>query len=408
MAVGSSADEGTLRTWTENGEGGMKGWDISGGAFLLRTSRALRTSRGLRVPWERRMPWALVLGFGLAACGEPTPFTFGDPELPSCDLPVDFLTYSVPPDAIPSLLQPEMVTIGHPGAEYMRDEDRVLGIVIQGQPRAYPHKILWHHEIVSDRVGDVPVAATFCPLTGSGLVFDPVLAGEELDIGVSGLLFANNLVLYDRATGDVFGPQLAPAGRCSRFRDATLQQFPVLETSWGEWRLLNPNTTVVSSDTGFDRNYEVSPYGDYDDLNNDDLLFDMPVDDSRPLKERVLALRGPSTSLGFPFGELSDSLGDRGAVHEAIDGDEVVVFYSRADGETAVAYSPEVGGEPLTFEAGATGGWTDIETGSTWNLEGRATAGPHRGERLAQRPDAFVVFWFAWRHFDPDGSIWGR
>lgn len=354
--------------------------------------------------WRARL--ALIALLGLAACTEPAPFTFGDPELPSCDLPVEFLTYSVPPDAIPSLLQPEMVTIGNAGAEYMGDDDRVLGIVIQGQPRAYPHRILWHHEIVSDRVGDVPVAATFCPLTGSGLVFDPVVAGEELDIGVSGLLFANNLVLYDRTTGDVFGPQLSPAGTCSRFRDTTLRHFPVLETSWGEWRQMHPNTTVVSSDTGFDRNYDVSPYGDYDQLNNDDLLFDMPVDESRPLKERVLALRGPETSLGFPFGELSDSLGDRGAIHEEVDGTDVVVFYSRADGETAVAYSPEVNGESLTFQADQNTGWTDVETGSIWNLEGRATAGTLRGARLAQRTNAFVVFWFAWRHFDPAGSTW--
>lgn len=351
-------------------------------------------------------PLGLGLTLGLSACSEPPPFTFGEPELPSCDLPEEFLTFSVPPDAIPSLLQPDMVTIGDPGAEYMVDSDRILGILIEGQPRAYPHRILWHHEIVSDRIGDRAVAATFCPLTGSGLVFDPVLAGEELDIGVSGLLFANNLVLYDRTSGDVFGPQLSPSGRCTRFRDATLDLLPVLETSWGEWRRLHPNTTVVSSDTGFERNYDVSPYGDYDALHNDDLLFDMPVDTSRPIKERVLAVRGASGATGFPFGELSDALGSHGAAHETVDGEEIVVFYSAADGQTAVAFSPRADGRLLTFQAHPDGGWTDAETGSVWNLEGRATDGPLRGERLAAHPGAFVVFWFAWRHFDPDGTTW--
>lgn len=354
-----------------------------------------------------RLAIGLAAALCLVACTDPPPFTFGDPELPSCDLPEEFLTFSVPPDAIPSLLQPDMVTIGDPGAEYMVDSDRVMGIVVEGQPRAYPHRILWHHEIVSDRIGDRPVAATFCPLTGSGLVFDPMLGSEELDVGVSGLLFANNLVLYDRTSGDVFGPQLSHSGKCSRFRDATLDRFPVIETSWGEWRLLHPNTTVVSSATGFDRNYDVSPYGDYDALHNDDLLFDMPVDGSRPLKERVLALRGSTTGVGFPFGELSDAVGPRGAVHEIVDGEDVVVFYSAADGETAVAYSPIVEGETLTFAAEPGGGWSDMETGSVWNLEGRATDGPLRGARLTPRADAFVVFWFAWRHFDPEAEFWG-
>lgn len=343
----------------------------------------------------------------MAGCADTPPFMIGDPNDPSCDLPEALLTFSVPPDAIPSLLQPDMVEIGDPGSAYMADADRVLGVVIDGEPRAYPHSILVHHEIVSDRVGDRAVTATFCPLTGSGLVFDPVLGSEELDVGVSGLLFANNLVLYDRTTGDVFGPQLSDGGKCSRFRNTSLDQFPVIETSWGTWRTLHPNTTVVSSETGFDRNYGVSPYGDYDALTNDDLLFDMPVDDSRPLKERVLAIRSDE-GRGYPFGELADALGERGAINDTLNGSPVAIFYSAAAGETAVAYAAEVGGQVLTFDSDPGGGWTDAQTGSTWNIEGRATDGPLEGDRLVPRSDSFVVFWFAWRHFEPRGIAWSR
>ena len=92
----------------------------------------------------------------LAGCGEPGPV--GGIDDPGddliCNLDINLLVTQVAPDAIPSLLQPDMVTIGAPGSEYVLDSDRVLGVIVDGQPRAYPHAILDHHEIVSDRVGD--------------------------------------------------------------------------------------------------------------------------------------------------------------------------------------------------------------------------------------------------------------
>jgi hypothetical protein len=339
------------------------------------------------------------------ACGESSDY-LGPRTLPVCDLPTNLLATSVPADAIPSLLQPDMTTIGNPGADYL-DDDRVLGVVIDGRPRAYPHNILWHHEIVSDRIDGRDVAATFCPLTGSGVVFDPKLGNETLDVGVSGLLFANNLVLYDRTSGDVYGPQLAIGGRCSRFRGVEMDRLPVMETSWGRWRSLFPNTTVVSSDTGFDRNYRASPYRDYDNLGNDDLLFAMPVDDSRPLKERVLVVGDDAGAVGYPFGLLEQALGDRGTLHALVAGEPTVVFWEADQGATAVAFRAEVSGQRLTFSAEPDGTWTDVETGSRWTLDGRAIAGPLTRSNLQIREDAFVAFWFAFRHFRPDASVWG-
>ena len=342
---------------------------------------------------------------GTTGCSEENPFQFGERELPVCDLPSEFLTSSVPPDAIPSLIEPEMVAIGQAGSEYMEDDDRVLGVVVNGQPRAYPISILNHHEIVMDRVEGELVAVTYCPLTGSGLVFDPDFGGEELDIRVSGLLFANNLVLYDHTTGDVYGPQLSIEGKCSRFTDARLDLLPLVQTSWGQWRRLHTDTRVISIETGFLRNYAVSPYGDYDALSNDDLLFDMPTDDSRPLKERVLAIRDGEGGVGFPFADLEQSLGDGGAINTSVAGQETVVFWDGSADKTAIAFHAEWQGQALTFEASGPGAWTDLETGSTWRIDGRATAGPLVGAQMDIRVDAYVLFWFAWRHFQPDGEV---
>lgn len=340
-----------------------------------------------------------------AGCRDAAPFDTTPPDELVCSLDPNLLFTSLPPDAIPAVNEPPMVAADAPQADYLFDDDRVLGLVVNGEARAYPHNILWHHEIVNDVVGGSPVSVTFCPLTGSGVAFRPEVDGTLLDLGVSGLLFANNLVLYDRNDGEVYGPQLAIEGSCGSFRGSSLELLPVQEMSWGRWKALNPETRVVSGELRYGRNYRVYPYGNYDDTTNPDLIQPMPVDDARPLKERVLAIRDGSGGRGYPYGELL-SMGRTVAINETVAGVPTVIFYESRSGEAALAFDARVDGNTLTFEANtAAGNWTDLETGSTWRIDGVASEGPLAGERLRTREDAYTLFWFAWRHFQPDGRL---
>ena len=177
---------------------------------------------------------ALLAVIMVGGCGDgPLVGTDGDPL---CSLDQDLLVAIVAPNAIPALALPDMVSANAPEAQYLFDFDRVLGVVVNGEARAYPHNILWHHEIVNDRIGDTWISATFCPLTGSGIVFDPFVNGLRLDLGVSGLLFANNLVMFDRRSGQVFGPQLSGEGKCTSFRGESIALRPLQEMSWGGWK----------------------------------------------------------------------------------------------------------------------------------------------------------------------------
>ncbi|MDX1493355.1 MAG: DUF3179 domain-containing protein [Longimicrobiales bacterium] len=349
------------------------------------------------------MAGACAVVLSLAACQESG--STGVTPGPVCELDRDLLIASLPPNAIPALNEPVMVTPDDPGASYLLGTDRVLGVVVDGEARAYPHNIFWWHEIVNDRIGDRWISVTFCPLTGSGLGFDPNLEDHgRLDLGVSGLLFANNLVMYDRESGSVYGPQLEVEGSCDAFVDEALALAPVREMSWARWQELHPDTKVVSVDLTTGRNYREYPYGDYDQLESDELLVPMQVDRSRAIKERVLAIRVGDGGRGYPFLELQE-LGSVAAVNELVGGVPTVIFYEEAQGMSAVAYEAQAGGQTLTFQADEDSGlWVDDETGSTWGLDGMAVAGPLQGERLSPRADAYVLFWFAWRHFQPSGS----
>lgn len=328
-----------------------------------------------------------------------------DPNL-SCNIPIDQIIDGGPGiDGIPALENPRLVGASDPEAGYLADGDRVMGLLVDGQAIAVPLNIQWWHEIVNLDVGDERLAITHCPLTGSSLVFSRQAVGG-LTFGVSGLLFNNNLMMYDRNSQLSLWPQLVRAATCGPKTGTKLAMLPSFEMTWGGWKALHPETKVVSSQTGFNRNYRTDgyPYDLYDQPNNRQLLQPVQLDPRRPPKERVLGiLRSDTDGIALPFGVL-DSLGSRLAVELDLDGNRYVVFWDRAV-QGAMAYDPVVQGQSLSFTT-QSGAVVDNETGSTWRVDGVATAGPLSGSRLEPVAEAFVLFWFAWPTFYPDGDLW--
>ena len=343
----------------------------------------------------------------LAACdsgaeAEPTP---GPPEMvDTCIVPLDqFADGGVGQDGIPALTDTPFVTPGE--ATYLADSDRVIGFMADGEPVAVPHNILWTHEIANLNFASIQVAATYCPLTGSSMVFDRAAIGGG-EFGGSGLLLRNNLVMYDRTTSESIWPQMTRGVACGPRLGGSLRMIPVIEMTWGGWKALYPNTRVLSDDTGYDWSYTAAnyPYGNYEDPNDDGLLFPMEIDRRRGPKERLLGI--PDERLGgtaFPFFELDEG-GPLRAVHASVSGRSVVVFWDRS-AWGAMAYVPRLDGQPISFEV-RDGQIVDTATGSAWRLDGRAVDGPLAGAQLEPIAEAFVSFWFAWAAFYPETRIW--
>lgn len=303
-------------------------------------------------------------------------------------------------DGIPALTDPTMVPAGDPDAAYLRNDDRVIGLLFGDEVLAIPLNILWWHEIVNLNLPGHQVAVTHCPLTGSSMAFDRS-AVDGAELGVSGLLYRNNLIMYDRNTEESLWPQMLRGARCGDATGQDLPMMPVVEMSWEGWRSLHPETRVVSSDTGARRDYQSYPYGNYDRVDNPQLLFPLArVDERRPPKERVLGIPTGNGGLSFPFGELA-SLGSAAAV----EWEDEVVFWD-GPGEAAMAYSRTLeDGSELTFQA-VDGEIRDNETFSVWNVEGLAVSGPMAGTRLEPVPEAYVAYWFAWAAFHPGTDLW--
>ncbi len=205
-----------------------------------------------------------------------------------------------PRDGIPSIERPKFVSAAN--ANFMRPTDRVIGITINGESRAYPINILNWHEIVNDQIRGVPVSVTYCPLCGTGLVYQSTVGGKVLKFGVSGLLYNSDVLLFDRQTETLWSQILSKA-ISGPMKGQKLTMIPSSQTSWASWLKKQPNTKVLSTDTGFSRDYRRSPYGDYDQ--NTDTYFPVSAR-SRAYhpKERVLGLTINDKHKAYPFVEL--------------------------------------------------------------------------------------------------------
>ncbi|MEX0746386.1 MAG: DUF3179 domain-containing protein, partial [Rhodothermales bacterium] len=303
---------------------------------------------------------------------------------------------------IPALTDPPLVAADE--VTYLRDDSRIIGLVIDGMAIAVPHNILWWHEIANLNFSDRQVAVTFCPLTGSSLVFDRTALGGA-EFGVSGLLFKNNLVMYDRRSDESLWPQMVRAAGCGPSNGTSLPMAAALEMTWAGWRGLYPETRVVSGRTGFNRDYSPSgyPYGNYDRPDNPSVLFSLKIDQRRPPKERVLGIPGRTGGIAFPFGSLHNGAPFRVA-HVTLDERAIVVFWDAAR-QGAMAYDPVAGGETLGFEV-RDDGIFDTSSGTRWLIDGRADSGPLAGSRLTPIAEAYVAFWFAWAEFHPETILW--
>ena len=140
----------------------------------------------------------------------------------------------------------------------------MLGIKTAAGARAYPIKILNWHEIVNDEMGGLKFVVTFCPLCGSGVVFRSAIDGNDLQFGVSGLLYNSDVLLYDRATESLWS-QLLRKAVSGPYKGTALQTLPVHHTIWGDWQKRHPQSEVLTPQTGYSRDYEGNPYAGYED-----------------------------------------------------------------------------------------------------------------------------------------------
>lgn len=164
-------------------------------------------------------------------------------------------------DGIPPIDNPKFISIAEANKQ-LTDTNPGIALEIDGDARFYPFQILVWHEIVNDVIDGKRVLVTYCPLCLSGIVFDPVVSGEQVEFGTSGKLWNSNLVMYDRKTDSLWSQILGEA-IVGEMTGTKLEVLPSDMMRYENFKKIHTAGRVLSRDTGAVRFYGQDPYGDY-------------------------------------------------------------------------------------------------------------------------------------------------
>ena len=289
-------------------------------------------------------------------------------------------------DGIPPLRQPKMIPAAE--ADYLEDDNVVYGIEINGDARAYPNRILAWHEMFVDSIGGVDFAGVYCTLCGAVILYETTQGDTSYAMGTSGFLYRSNKLMYDQATQSLWSttrgePVIGPLAD----QGIRLQRSFLVTTTWGEWRQRHPETTVLSLDTGHNRDYgEGVAYNDY--FSTDELMFTVPkLDDRLKNKDQVLALTFPEQT-EETLAIHADYLADKPVHHDAV-GPVSLVVLTDTSGANRVYEAPDIRFASYDGQSRATD-----ETGTEWQLDEDALRSSD-GRELVRLP-AHRAFWFGW------------
>lgn len=260
------------------------------------------------------------------------------------------------------------------------DGELVLGVLLNGEARAYPINMLTgpEREIINDTLGGQPIAATWCHLCNNAVVYGRTVDGRVLTFAVSGMLWRRNLVMYDEETQSLWA-HLNGKAMQGKLIGTELDVLPGALTTWGDWSSRHPETTVL-------------------DMSRTATAYESGVFEAA---ER------------FTYGW---NLLGRGAYHIGIDAleDEPVRNVSAGGMPLLVSFvaptsrvvlaSRRVDERTLTFTRRADGQLEDRETQSVWDpVAMEALSGPLAGTRLVQLAGMFA-FRDAWIEFHPESE----
>jgi len=335
------------------------------------------------------------------------------------------------PDRVQPLHDPSYMT-AEEALDAYPPRTRVMGIVHEGQVRAYPLAVLSYREVVHDVIGGAPVAVTWSPFCYTARAF-LAPADSPIRFGSTGRVVINSPVMYDADTGvrwlQYLGSPLE--GPDIGFR---LTEIPSLNTTLQAWIDAYPETEVLDDRVAptvdlFDRYYAGGRAG----------MHGAPHRDARwPPKEIVAGVDVDGDACAFPMSWLQIEP----VVNETVGGVPFVVVYEEHSASVMAFRAESADGRSLTFEPGV---WEDpeddeeeeeeddrvedvpddddeewgedeepdyepmmiydAETGSQWQAtSGTCLEGELAGEQL-ERVVSGLSFWFAWTNFHPSTRL---
>ncbi len=294
-------------------------------------------------------------------------------------------------DCIKSIDDPVFISADR--VDFLQDDDLIIGVRMGDELHAYPHNILNWHEIVNDFMDDTYLSINYCPLTGSGMAWNRTINGKLTEFGVSGLLYNSNVIPYDRTTRSAWS-QMKQVCVNGELYEKKAQTFQVIETSWATWKTMFPDSKVVSTETGMQRDYSSYPYGTYRDDKEIYFEVDQENDTLHP-KERLYGIVSGDEARCYRFANFKNGLR---ILSDTAFGKNIIVVGSERDNYITAFQNPS--NLIFTPNTGQMPGIMRDAEGNVYDVFGYCISGTKMGTRLTPM-NGFTAYWFAWYAFYP-------
>jgi len=268
----------------------------------------------------------------------------------------------------------------------------VLGVVVDGQARAFELNLLTRYEVVNDRIGDRPVAVVWCPLANSAAIYDRRVGDRTLEFEPSGMLMYGSIVFEDRET-ESYWPLLQERALYGPLEGRVLTRIPgAVKARFADWVAQHPDTLVWS--LRGHQHLSPNPMAEY--LASSEGFRGTSAEDPRlPTKEPVF---------GLLVGERAYAAATRdvegGRVFDLPDGRSLFLYRpaGAALQDTTRAFVSTGG---LEFQGAS---WVETGTGARFDPE-TGTFSPGPGP---EPHEGFDTFWYVWSLHHPGTALLGR
>lgn len=323
---------------------------------------------------------------------------YTNPEFPGAQFYTDdFLNSFIWSEA---LYEPEW--IDGQSADFMRDDDYLLGLIVGDDKYAIPWWKMDNHHVANLTFDDNAYLITFCEACASASAFIPIVDGERLNFRIRGIYNGTHFI-EDAETNSYWTPFTA-ISRAGKLKGTTLERYPLFIGEWGNWLSLYPDTRVAFGQDRDRKGHGSTRLPGVMESAGHQLFSSIEELDPRlPPSTLVFGVNWNDESVAFEL----DTQSRKPTIYNTSIGGHPVAVLNETGSLISIAYSREVDGKVLEFHDFAFGQFSDTETNSIWGLDGVAVSGQYEGQRLRYIPSR-VEEWYAWAANHPDTEIFSE
>lgn len=270
----------------------------------------------------------------------------------------------------------------------------VIGIVVNGEAKAYPIQLIGYHHQVVDTVGSEPVMITYCTVCRTGRVYSTLVQGKHESFRLIGMDHFN--AVFEDKTTNSWWQQATGKAIAGPLKGAALKEIPSRQLTIDAWMREYPNSMVMAPDPLYDERY--FRLEDYD---RGTMQSSLVKRDHRPWERKswVIGVKNEFSSVAYDWSEL---------VQKRMIQDSLatlpILLALETDTTSFHVYDRRINGAVLQFDTNiVSNNFTDRGTSSTWNMDGLCIEGPLKGQQLT-RVQAYNEFWHSWQTFQPNAK----